>query len=171
MQPEKVVLAEILRTRGVSGEVVARSQTDVSGRLESLKNAQVDFADGSSVPVEIVTAWPHKGHWVLKFSGVDSIEAAARFRGGDLWVPYVNRGTLSNGDFFQSDLIGCRVIDAANDEIVGAVEGWQQYGGAPLMEVRAGKRELLIPFVRPLCDVDLKAKTIRMELPEGLLEL
>ncbi len=171
MQPEKIVLAEILRTRGISGELIARSQTDVPSRLESLKKAQVALVNGSSVAVEIAAAWPHKGDWVLKFAGIDSIEAAEGFRGGDLWVPYANRGTLDDGDFFQSDLIGCQVIDTVSGRRVGAVEGWQHFGGAPLMEVRAGEREHLIPFVRPLCEVDLAAKTIRMELPEGLLEL
>ncbi len=171
MNPEKVVLAEIIRTRGLRGEVVARSQTDVPDRLEQLKSAQLGLANGSDVQVEIAAAWKHKGDWILKFTGIDSIEAAEPLRGANLWVPYANRGTLADGDFFQSDLVGCQIIDARTGDWVGTVEGWHEYGGPPLMEVNSEGRERLVPFVTPLCEVDLTARTIRVELPEGLLDL
>ena len=171
MDLAKVVVAEIVRTRGVQGEVVARSLTDIPGRLEQLQSANAQLADGSSVPVQISAAWPHKTGWILKFSGVDSIEQAERFRGADLRVPFANRGSLDEGEFFQSDLVGCQIFNTATGESVGTVTGWQQYGGPPLMEVQSGVRQLLIPFVTPLCDVDLTARTIRMEFVEGLLDL
>ena len=171
MDRARVVIAEIVRTRGVQGEVVARSLTDIPGRLEQLQSANAELVDGSSIPVKISAAWPHKTGWILKFSGVDSIEQAERFRGADLWVPFANRGSLDEGDFFQSDLVGCQVFNTATGESVGMVTGWQQYGGPPLMEVQSGNRQRLVPFVSPLCDVDLTARTIRMEFAEGLLDL
>jgi 16S rRNA processing protein RimM len=171
MNPERVVVAEILRPRGIRGEVVARSQTDVPGRLEHLRSAQAQLVDGSSIPVEITEAWQHKNDWVLKFSGVDSIEDAEGLRGADLWVPLAHRGTLTQGDLFRSDLIGCQVIDNQTGDCVGTVEGWHEYGGPPLMEISDQGRERLLPFVRDLCQVDLASQTIRMDLPEGLLDL
>ena len=60
MGAARVVVAEILRPRGNRGELLARSQTDVPGRLESLKQAQVRLVNGSDVPVVISEAWPHK---------------------------------------------------------------------------------------------------------------
>ncbi len=166
-----MVVAEVLRPRGNRGELLVRSQTDVPDRLRLLKEVSARLRDGSDLAVEIAVAWEHKGEWVLKFAGVDSIDAAERFRGADLWVPFTNRARLADGDFYQSDLIGCRVINAASGECVGIVEGWQQYGGPPLMEVGAKGREHLIPFVAARCEVDLAARTIRIDLPEGLLEL
>jgi 16S rRNA processing protein RimM len=172
MDRERVVIAEVLRPRGNRGEIVAKSQTDVPGRLENLKSAVARLTDGSDVPIEIAEAWPHRGEWVLKFAGVDSIDAAERFRRADIWVSLPHRGTLPQGDFFQADLIGCAVIDAATDQPLGAVVGWQQYGGPPLMEVSVNGREVLIPFVTSICrDVDLAARTITVKLPQGLLDL
>ncbi len=84
---------------------------------------------------------------MLKFAGVDSISAADRFRNSDLWVPMSDRAALPAGDYFRTDLIGCSVLDEANGEILGTVEGWQQYGGAPLLETTVEGREVLIPFV------------------------
>lgn len=171
MDRERVVVAEILRPRGNRGEVIARSQTDVPGRLEQLKRAQVRLRDGSDVAVEIEEAWEHKGDWVLKFAGVDSINAAERFGGSDLWLTSAERGTLPEGEFFQSDLLGCAIIDASTGKRIGEVEGWRQYGGAPLMELRMEGREVLIPFVRSECQVDLAQRTIVIDCPEGLLDL
>jgi 16S rRNA processing protein RimM len=172
MDLERVVIAEILRPRGNRGEVLAKSQTDVPGRLENLKRAVARLADGSDVPVEIAAAWAHKGDWVLKFVGIDSIDAAERFRRAELWVSLPNRGTLPEGEFFQTDLVGCTVTDAATGRCLGAVAGWQQYGGPPLMEVSVDGREVLIPFVGDICrHIDLAARTITVELPEGLLDL
>jgi 16S rRNA processing protein RimM len=166
-----VVIAEIARPRGNRGELIALPQTDVPGRMENLKRAHARLADGSDIAVEIEEAWPHKGDWILKFAGVDSITAADRFRGADLWIPESERGVLAEGDFFESDLIGCSVIDNATGRLLGQLEGLEYYGGPPLMELTVDARPVLIPFVNSLCQVDLTARTIRVDVPEGLLDL
>ncbi len=171
-----MVLAEIFRPRGVRGELIARSLTDIEGRLESLKQVNVQLANGTDRAVELESVWEHKGDWVLKFVGVDSMDAADEFRGADLWLPASQRASLPDGDYYQSDLIGCQVVDRNNGQSVGVVQGWQQYGGPPLMEVKlsavnSNGREVLIPFVASECQVDLGAKAIRLSLPDGILDL
>src|SRR5579863_6367991 len=172
MDRDRVVIAELLRPRGNRGEVLAKCLTDVPGRLESLKRAQARLPGGEDVPVEIAEAWPHAGVWVFKFAGVDSISAAERFRGADLWIPPEFRGSLPEGEFFESDLIGCSLVDAATGSVFGTLEGWQACGGPILMQVSVEGREVLIPFVPEICSgVDLKARVIKVAAPEGLLDL
>jgi 16S rRNA processing protein RimM len=167
----RVVLAEIFKPRGVRGELLARSLTDIPGRLENLAKAQVHLANGQDVEVELAQAWRHKDDWVLKFAGVDSIEQADVFRGAELWVPEAERGALPAGEFFESDLVGLSVVDAATAGVLGVVDDVQQYGGPPLLSFEYKGREVLIPFVPAICIVDLPAKVIRVTLPDGLLEL
>jgi len=171
MERERVVVAEILRPRGNRGEVCARSQTDVPGRLNGLQEAKARLADGSDVDVPLAEAWQHRGDWVLKFAGVDSITEAERFRGADLWVPLAERGTLADGEWFQSDLLDCAVVDGSSGRVLGKVEGWQQYGGPSLMEVRVDGREVLIPFVPAICQVNIAERVVLVNMPDGLLEL
>lgn len=167
-----VVVADLLRPRGNRGEVLAVSQSDVPGRLETLKKATVRMRGGGEMPVEIESAWIHKDHWVLKFAGVDSISTAEQFSGGELRVPATERGKLGEGEYFQSDLIGCKLFDKLSGKLLGTITGWQQYGGPPLMELNADGREVLIPFVPSICqEVDVAGKKIWVELPEGLMEL
>jgi 16S rRNA processing protein RimM len=124
------------------------------------------------MPVEIAEAWAHKQDWVLKFAGVDSIDAAEQFAGSDLWVPLAERAKLPEGEFFRTDLIGFTVTEGSTGKILGTVEGWQQYGGPPLMEVTVGGKEVLIPFVKPVYRVvDLEGRRIEVDLPEGLLDI
>jgi 16S rRNA processing protein RimM len=109
---------------------------------------------------------------VLKFAGCDSIADAERFRGADVWVSREERGSLPEGEYFRSDLMGCSVQDAATGEEIGTVEGFEQYGGPLLLAVSVSGREVLIPFVPEICrKVDVERKTIAVMLPEGLLEL
>jgi 16S rRNA processing protein RimM len=168
---ERVVIAELFRARGIRGELIARSQTDIPGRLENLKRANARLANGTDVAVEIEEAWEHRGDWVLKFAGVDTMDAANVFRGADLWVPPEERGELPAGGFFQSDLIGCSIVDKASGKELGVVAGFQEIGGPTLMEMTVDGREVLIPFVEQLCEVDLPGRVIRVDLPDGLLDL
>ena len=172
MDTDRVVIADIFRVRGIRGEVLAKSQTDVPGRFGNLNGAQLRLKNGRDLPAELESAWEHKGDWVLKFREIDSATAAEQLRGAELWIPREQRGALAEGEYFQSDLLGCQVIDKSTGSTLGIVEGCQQYGGPSLLEVKREKGELLIPFVSAICqDVDLSARVIRVALPEGLLDL
>ena len=168
---QRVVVAEIQKPRGIRGELIARSLSDVPGRLKSLRQAFAHLTTGEDVPVALEAAREHKGDWLLKFDQVDSIEQADRFRGAELWVPPGERAELPSGEFFQSDLIGLQVVETPDGRPLGRVESLEQYGGPPLLAVQYQGREVLIPFVPEICQVDLEAKLIRAALPEGLLEL
>jgi 16S rRNA processing protein RimM len=172
MDRDRVVIAEITKPRGNRGEVLAVSQTDVPGRIEGLRRARATLGNGSDVEIEISAAWPYRGGWVLKLAGVDSINDAERFRGADIWVPIAERASLPQGDFFRTDLLGCTLFDQTSGRKLGVVAGFQQYSGPLLLELNIEGREVLIPFVDQICPaVDLKARVIRVDLPEGLLEL
>ena len=53
------------------------------------------------------------------------------------------------------------------------VRGVEDYGGPSLLRVEtADGREILIPFARSVCrEIDVAAKIIRADLPQGLTEL
>jgi len=114
--------------------------------------------------------WYHGGTPVLKFGGIDSIEAAEMWAGADILVPESERVQAEDGEFFYSDLIGCKVVA---DRLIGVVGGIEDYGSAPLLKVHAeGGREILIPFALSICrEIDVAARVIRVVLPDGLLDL
>ena len=84
-------------------------------------------------------------------------------------MPASQRAPLEPGEFFQSDLIGCDVVDRRTGESLGRVTGWNEGGGSGLLVLEDG---LLIPFARSICvEIDPARRRIAVELPEGLKDL
>lgn len=111
---------------------------------------------------------PYRGRWIVKLRGVGDRTRAEQLRGCEMCVPAEERPLAAGGEFYLPDLIGCQVVDAGSGEELGTVEAWQDYGGTPVLV--AGTLE--IPFARTICvEVDLTARKILVDLPEGLKEL
>ncbi len=127
--------------------------------------------DGPRRELRIEELWPHKGHLVLKFEGVDSISDAEILIGCELQVPASERSKLGPGWVYVSDLVGCDVFDG--DREIGRVQDVQFGAGeAPLLIVKAGTSEYEIPYALAyLKGADLEQKKICMILPAGMLEL
>jgi len=126
--------------------------------------------------VQVEQAWRHDGRPVFKFAGIDSISDAEPWSGAAMLVPESERVVLEEAEYSYADLIGCRLLGLKADgqcDPVGVVVGVEEYGGAPLLRLQAADgHEILVPFARSICtEIDVAAKTIRAELPEGLLEL
>jgi 16S rRNA processing protein RimM len=121
-------------------------------------------------PLQIERIWRHQDALIFKFVGVDSISAAEPLEGSDVCIPREERALLPDGEYYQSDLVGCQVIEAGTERLIGVVTSWQEYGGPPLLEVLGENgKEILIPFAKSICaTIDPPAKRIVVNLPEGL---
>jgi 16S rRNA processing protein RimM len=124
------------------------------------------------MPIEVERTWMHGDRLIFKFKGVDTISDAERLAGADVQIPAEQRAEIPEGEYFQSDLVDCQVVDA-NGRLLGAVESWQETGAAPLLVVRTPERkELLIPFAKSIVtQIDLDKKRLEVNLPEGLEDL
>jgi 16S rRNA processing protein RimM len=110
--------------------------------------------------------------WMFKFRGVDTISDAELLEHAEVRVPLSERLAVAEGEHYISDLMGCEVSERGKDGRLGVVTGWQEAGGAGLLEVGEGDDKLLVPFSRSICvEVDTRAKRILVDLPEGLKDL
>jgi 16S rRNA processing protein RimM len=161
-----VTIALLGKTRGNRGEITALTLSSKPERYSALREV---YLFGSGERREIETTWFHDGTLVFKFRGVDSISAAELLSGLEVRVPLADRAPLEAGEFFQSDLIGCEVIDRESGARIGAVTDWDDGGGNGLLVIDGN---LLIPFARAICvEIDPAAKRIAVNLPPGLTEL
>jgi 16S rRNA processing protein RimM len=192
--PPWIVLAQILRPQGRKGEVLADLFTDFPERFREHPDVWlappgfVGSASGASA-AKVVSFWlpvgRNAGRVVLHLEGVNRIENAEALSGKQVIVPFEERVLLEEyGDAdseYISDLIGCTVFDG--DIAIGTIEDVQFpttpdgarriEDAAPLLAVTSTEGdEVLIPFAKAfLVMVDLPARTIRMVLPEGLLQV
>jgi 16S rRNA processing protein RimM len=162
----------VVKTQGRRGEVAGEILSDIPDRF-AVGMTLLALPRGNEVrrPLEVEELWPHKGLLVLKFAGVDSISEAENLVGCELQVPQSQRAELQAGWNYVSDLVGCAMLDRGRE--IGCIEDVQFGAGeAPLLIVRAAARLVEIPFAEAYLEsVDVKRKEVRMNLPEGLLEV
>jgi 16S rRNA processing protein RimM len=165
-----VAVATLGRVRGNRGEVTAWPLSDKPARYQDLREvylAGAGLPEGRPYTVEEV--WFHQGVLVFKFQGVDTIADAERLTGAEVRVPAAERVALEEGEYFQSDLVGCEVIERASGRRLGRVTGWEEGGGAGLLVV---DHHWLIPFARSICvEIDPAAGRIAVDLPPGLKDV
>jgi 16S rRNA processing protein RimM len=168
-----ITLARVVKTQGRRGEVAGEIYSDVPGRfaLGMRLLALPREPNKTRRELEVQDFWPHKGLLVFKFAGVDSISEAETLVGCELQVPQSQRSELQAGWNYVSDLVGCSVLDRGRD--IGRIEDVEFGAGeAPLLIVHDVVRRVEIPFAEAYLDsVDLERRQVRMNLPEGLLEV
>lgn len=168
---ELIAVARVVKTRGVRGEVAAHLLTDFPERFEGLAELVSIDAAGARQALAIEKSWLHGGRVILKFEGYDSPEAAQVLVGRELAVPETDAVELDEGEFYDWQLIDCRVETIDKREI-GRIAEVLHTGAAPVLVVREGTREHLIPLAASICvEIDTEAKLIRVDPPEGLLDL
>jgi len=168
-QSQDVVIARIVKARGIRGEVACDIETDFLDRFER-DRVTVRMPDGARLDLRIEDHWFHKGRVILKFEGYDTMNAALTLVGGKLVIPETDGHALEEGEFYEYQLIGSEVV-TRRGESVGRVKRIMRAGTGSLLVV-TGERERLIPFVDEICaDVDTKAQRIIIDAPEGLLDL
>jgi 16S rRNA processing protein RimM len=161
----------VLGPQGRRGEVAAELHTSFPERFGERRELFGLASDGSRRDLQLEEHWFHKGHVILKFAGVESISDAERLAGMELQIPEDQRAELDAGAAYISDLVGSSVFD--RDRLIGTVaEVRFGAGEAPLLVIRRAEQEFLVPYADAfLKHMDLAARRIEMELPEGLLEM
>lgn len=172
MADDLVVVARVARTRGLRGEVVADLYTDFPERFDGLEQIIAIAPDSSSRSLQIEEHWFHGNRIVFKFAGYDSIDAAKDLAGSQLAVPASERIELPEDHFYEWELAGCRV-EALDGKVIGQVREVMHTGGVEILVVAGNEgREFLIPMAHDICvEIDIEAKLIRVDPPEGLLDL
>jgi 16S rRNA processing protein RimM len=172
---EFLTIARVVKPQGRIGEVAAELFTDFPERFAERRRLFALGKDDHRRELELENFWPHKGRMILKFAGIDTIDAAGELTGAEIQIPRAERTELEAGTFYVSDLSECQVFVAEGEALreLGCVTNVIFGAGeAPLLEVRQGTKEYLIPFVESYTrQVDLAAKRIELVLPEGMLEL
>jgi len=193
-EPKFVTVARILRARGNKGEVAAELLTDFPERLPEIKEMSLREQSGARRGVVLRAFWVdrnHPGKGVFHFEGVNSIDDAEKLRGLEVQIPLECRAEVPAGSFFVTDLIGCSVFELAATAspvssspcslaqapaLLGKVRDVYFPGegqpGTPLLAVDTSRGELLVPLAEDICKrLDVVARRIEVQLPEGLREL
>jgi 16S rRNA processing protein RimM len=162
-----VAIGRVVKPQGRKGEILVEPFSDRPDRFPTLRAAYIPGPGGGSREVKVQSCWPHKGRFVLKLEGVDSIDEAEGYRGLELRIGEEDLAALPSGSYYHHQLKGLRVEDSGGRSLGVAAELMETGGESPVLVVRGAGGELLIPlaedFVRR---VDLAAGRMVVAVPE-----
>ena len=166
----QVTVGRIGRPHGVRGDVVVGVRTD-EPELRFALGSRLDTEPADVGPLTVAAVRWHSGELLVRFEGIGDRDAAGELRG--TWL-IVDSSTLAPSDdpdeFHDFELVGLtvRTVDGAE---VGVVED-VLHPGQDLLVVRAGSREILVPFVKAIVtDVDVETGVLTIDPPPGLIDL
>ena len=158
-------IGQVLKSNGRDGELLVSFSCIAPEDIDLEEPVFIEF-DGLPVPFYF-ESFSQRGNSraLVRLTGVHSLTDADELAGALLYV---------EDDLYEDeeeDLTGWTVLDADGTQ-VGTVSAHEDIPGNPCIWVETGHGECLLPLREKLVlDVDETGKALRMEIPEGLLDL
>ena len=170
----RVTLGRVIGAHGLRGELRVRLADGTDNNLRAGSSVWLAREEGDPKAVEArvrAVGSGRRGEARLALDGVDGREAAEALRGRLVQAGVDQLGPLAIGEYYQYELVGCRVEDVAG-RALGVVSGiWET--GAPdvLVVVDAAQREILIPAASAILrEIDVAERRIVVDAPPGLID-
>ena len=158
MKLEFVEAGEIVTTHGVRGEVKVLPWIDSPEDLCDFDRCRID---GKEYVMEQVRV--QKSCNLVKFQGVDTMEAAQAMRGKTIQL---YREDIDDEVIFAAELMGVEVF--AEGEKIGKIVDVLDYPGNSVYVVK-GKHEYMIPAVKQfILMTDVEGNRMEVKLIEGM---
>ncbi|MHA5220795.1 ribosome maturation factor RimM [Dysosmobacter sp. Phy] len=163
MKLEIINVGRIVGAHGIRGEVRVQPR---DGDPAFLTQFSTFLLKGQ--PVSPTANHVHKSLVLMKFPGVDDMNAALDLRDQDLYIRRAD-AHLPEGECFDDELLGMTVCNAATGEELGELVRVDPYPAHKVYTVR-GTREYLIPAVKGafIQSVDLEQNRMEVHVWEGM---
>ena len=168
--PSEIVVGVVGPPWGIKGQFLLNPRGSEMEFVLSRSPLRFRAKDGARFERALEEWHVAGGRVVVAVAGCASPEDAAALRGAEVLMDVAEFPAAPEGSYYPHELAGLRAVRAGGSEI-GVVERVVETAGADLLEVRAGERILLIPFVEAICRVDAPRGIVEITPPDGLLEL
>jgi len=138
----------------------------------SLVTLAEDETDSQAISLEVVDVAPGRpGEVRMTFDGVSALEQAQALRGHLVMVDPEQLEPLPEGEYYEYELVGCRV-EGDDGRLIGTVREIWSTGAADLLVIVAASGEQhLVPAAGDFLQaVDVDARRIVIEVIPGLLD-
>jgi 16S rRNA processing protein RimM len=168
---DMAVVGRVARPHGLKGQVAVNPETDfIEDRFAAGATVWTRSAAGEE-QLTVASLRLQNGRPIVGFVGFDRIEDVERLAGLELRVPEDALQPLQPGTYYEHQLVGC-VVETTAGDVVGEVTGVEGGAGASRVVVSGPRGEILVPLAVDICvEIDVAHKRIRIDAPEGLLEL
>lgn len=122
---------------------------------------------GLDEPLKVLEARPQGRVWAVRLEGISDRTAAEARVGMEVLAERDELGEADEGSHYWTDLQGLPVV-TVDGQAIGTVTGLMETGAVDVLVVMGPLGEALIPMA-PYVQVDLEAKRIVVDPPDGLL--
>lgn len=168
MIKEYLEIGQIVSTHGIRGEVRINPWCNGPEFIKKFKTLYSDSKGNASF--KVVSCRPHKNIAIAKLQGVDTVEEAEKLRNTVLFIKR-DDANLPEGEWFISELLGCKVIDF-NDESIcyGEICDVAETGANDVWYVKTPDgNEVLIPAIPDVVkNCDVKNEKVYINALRGL---
>lgn len=164
-----IKIGVIVNTHGIKGEVKIKHFSDSADRFETLGHVFVGEGPVKE-RLDIEGIRYVKATVLLKFEGLEDLNAVEPMKGKDVFIEKVQLRDLPEGTYHVFELLGLEVFEKG--ERVGEVVDVDQNAYQDLYVVRTSTgKTVRIPAVKAFVkEIDLKKRRMEVELIEGMLE-
>jgi 16S rRNA processing protein RimM len=168
---DMVLVGRIARPHGLRGHVVVNPETDFAEERFAKGATFATRSAGGDEQLTIAEARMQGRYPIVRFDGFDRIEDVEKLAGRELRVPEEALQPLGEGTYYQHQLIGC-AVETADGNRIGEVARVEGGVSGSVLAIDGPKGEILIPLAMDITTVvDIEAKRIVVDPPQGLLEL
>jgi 16S rRNA processing protein RimM len=163
-------VGRILRSQGKTGKLKLRFHYISAADCPDLKSFFIG-KEGALREYKVESLIRRGKDYDLELEGIDSLAQADRLAGLSVHLPEDALRERGEDEFYLFQLIGCSV-SGPDGRRIGRVRDILSIGEGALLLVESEGKEIFIPFHRSICtEVDVKAKKIRLDPPDGLLDV
>ena len=161
-----VLVGVIIGAHGIRGEVKLKSFTAIPKAVASYGS----LISAKGEIFEITKLKPATTDFIATLKNVTDRNRSEALKGTELFINRAQLPKTSADEIYMHDLIGTSVY-GANDKLLGAVVGFENFGAGDLMDVKIEGRAntVLIPYTKKFITSADTGKVV-VDLPDDYLE-
>ena len=158
----RVILGRIGKVWGLKGGLLFHRYNPDSRVLGTLPEVEAGSPGGTGAAFRLVEAREMGSKYVVRFDGVDSPERARTLVGLEVSLPREALPEPEPGEWYVSDLVGCKVVDEDGREL-GPCTAVFPTGSNEVLVVGSGKDEIYVALTDDfVAEVDLEGRRIQV---------
>ena len=164
------LLGIITRRHGLQGNVVIKLDTDQPDFYNKLESIFVEI-NGLLVPFFIdKQSWQKADSKIITFKNTTAALVDQSI-GKSVFLPLSTLPPLSGKKFYYHEVLGFQVYDE-NNQLCGTIQQINDQTAQHYFLLTFEKKDIVIPIIKDwILDVDRNQKIIKMQLPEGLMDV
>lgn len=160
---DNALVGVIVGSHGTHGEIKVQSHSDNPNRFLS---GNTLISNGETLTIE--TSRQNKGHIIVKFEGVNSMNHAKTLIGRNLEIPIKSISRLEPDNYYHYEIIGLDVW-TSDSRYIGTVAEILSTGSNDVYITHDTEKDTLIPALKHVIRiVSLEHGYMVVELPNGL---